>query len=222
MMSYEGAHLVQFDPAAEDAVRKAFLACLEKTPKQVEMAGQKVAVFTVKADRGSWTYLIAQPKPCLLVCATDQSYLEEVLKRASGKPGKRALPDDLAEWKQVDRKARVWAVRHYRKETTGQDASSPLGERHLVPHDPDAVGLVLWYNADADKSVRVRYLSGAKGIRELVNETWNKYAQKGFEHQINPVGPGCVEIVVTKEALDKADKILWIGLMGCLGHYVYL
>src|SRR5437667_5137852 len=115
---YQGAHLVQFEPAAEKAVAKAFQACLKKAEKKIQLAGQQVAVFTEKkTDDDPWTCFVAQPKPSLLICATDQAYLEVILSRASGKAGKRALPDDLPEWKQVDTKAAVWAIRHYRKET---------------------------------------------------------------------------------------------------------
>jgi len=180
------------------------------------MGGQKVAVFTVKAERGEWTFLIAQPKPCLLVCATDKAYLEETLKRVNGQAGKRALPDDLQEWKQVDAEASVWAVRHYCKETAEKDHSSPLKARYLFAFDPDAAGVVLWYNADSDKSVRVRYLTGAKDAVNVMTEG------KEPRFEMKKVGPGCVEIVVTKSALELSDKLLWIDLMAYLGHYIYL
>ena len=40
--------------------------------------------------------------------------------------------------------------------------------------------------------------------------------------EMKKVGPGCVEIVVTKSALELSDKLLWIDLMAYLGHYIYL
>ena len=97
-----------------------------------------------------------------------------------------------------------------------------MGKKHLFPYDPEAVGLVLWYNEATDKSVRIRYLSRTKNLVGLVNDTWNAYSKKGLEHEVKLIEVGCAEIVVGKSALENSDKILWIALMACLGQYVYL
>ena len=78
------------------------------------------------------------------------------------------------------------------------------------------MGVVLWYNADSDKSVRVRYLTGAKDAVNVMTEG------KEPRFEMKKVEPGCVEIVVTKSDLELSDKLLWINLMAYLGHYIYL
>jgi hypothetical protein len=50
MMPYHGCHAVQFERDSEDAVGKAFKVCEDKAEKKIEVAREKVAVFTEKHD----------------------------------------------------------------------------------------------------------------------------------------------------------------------------
>src|SRR5690606_41943945 len=72
---------------------------------------QRTAVPT---RRSSDLFYLCQPQPGLLVCATNRSYLAEVLERMQQPAKMRAFPKDLPEWKHVDVKASVWGLRHYR------------------------------------------------------------------------------------------------------------
>jgi hypothetical protein len=58
---------------------------------------------------------VARPTPRVLLIATSNKYLEEVLRRMSAKPRERALPPELPEWKHVDRAAAMWTIRHIPK-----------------------------------------------------------------------------------------------------------
>src|SRR6266700_2260703 len=49
----------------------------------------------------------------ILICATDQGYLTEMLKRIDRPVTKRALPKELPEWKHVEMASRFWGIRHY-------------------------------------------------------------------------------------------------------------
>lgn len=216
---YEGAHFVQFEAAAEKAVNKAFDACLAKAEKKIELAGHRIAAFTVKKiDDDPYTAFIAQPRPALIICATDRGFLETILKRASGKTGKRALPDDLPQWKQVDVKAGVWGIRHFSMQFAKDDLSSLFHPRQgkafeFVPADPAAIGFVFWIDFDSEVAT-VRYLSNSKDVLDITKKCWGG---SEFRTEIKAVGPGCVE-VVAKITRDKAGQMFFLQLLISLGH----
>ena len=220
MMPYQGAHILQFDHAADGALRKAFRICQRKADKIIKLAGERVAVFTEKHESDKWSFFVSQPQPGVLICATNQAFLEETLKRIGRKPDRRALPADLPEWKQVDINADVWAIRHYRKESAENDPSSPLRPKAAanVP-DPDAIGLVFWYRPEIDKLIRVRYLSGAENAFELITEGWRQPTD-GITPDIKQIAPGVVEIANSVSDEITAPMFLMVFL-GILGHGIY-
>jgi hypothetical protein len=221
MMPYQGAHILQFDLAADGALRKAFRICQQKADKSIELAGERVAVFTEKHESDKWSFFVSQPEPGVLICATNQAFLEETLKRIGRKPDRRALPADLPEWKHVDINAHVWAIRHYRKESAENDPSSPLRPKAAanVP-DPDAIGLVFWYRPEIDKLTRVRYLSGAENALELITEGWRQPTD-GITPDIKQIAPGVVEIAISVSDEITAPMFLMVFL-GILGHGIYV
>jgi hypothetical protein len=220
MMPYQGAHILQFDLAADGALRKAFRICQQKADKNIKLAGERVAVFTEKHESDKWSFFVSQPQPGVLICATNQAFLEETLKRIGRKPDRRALPADLPEWKQVDVNAHVWAIRHYRKESAENDPSSPLRPKAAanVP-DPDAIGLVFWYRPEIDKLIRVRYLSGAEDALDLITEGWRQPTD-GVTPDIKQIAPGVVEIAISVSYEITAPMFLMVFL-GILGHGIY-
>jgi len=220
MMPYQGAHILQFDLAADGALQKAFRICQQKADKNIELAGERVAVFIEKHESDKWSFFVSRPQPGVLICATNQAFLEETLKRIGRKPDRRALPADLPEWKQVDINAHVWAIRHYRKESAENDPSSPLRPKAAanVP-DPDAIGLVFWYRPEIDKLIRVRYLSGAENALELITESW-RHPTDGLTRDIKQIEPGVVEIAISVSDEITAPMFLMVFL-GILGHGIY-
>ena len=220
MMPYQGAHILQFDHAADGALRKAFRICQQKAGKIIKLAGERVAVFTEKHESDKWSFFVSQPQPGVLICATNQAFLEETLKRIGRKPDRRALPADLPEWKHVDINAHVWAIRHYRKESAENDPSSPLRPKSAanVP-DPDAIGLVFWYRPEIDKLIRVRYLSGAENAFDLITEGWRQPTD-GITPDIKQIAPGVVEIANSVSDEITAPMFLMVFL-GILGHGIY-
>jgi len=220
MMPYQGAHILQFDLAADGALQKAFRICQQKADKNIELAGERVAVFIEKHESDKWSFFVSRPQPGVLICATNQAFLEETLKRIGRNPDRRALPADLPEWKQVDINARVWAIRHYRKESAENDPSSPLRPKAAanVP-DPGAIGLVFWYRPEIDKLIRVRYLSGAENALELITESW-RHPTDGLTRDIKQIEPGVVEIAISVSDEITAPMFLMVFL-GILGHGIY-
>lgn len=221
VMPYQGCDILQFGPEANGALQKAFRACQERAEKKIELAGEQVAVFTKKHEDDVWSYFVSRPRPGVLICATDQQYLKETLSRIGQKPERRAIPADLPEWKHVDVKARVWAVRHYRKESAKNDPSSPLRPPAAANvSDPAAVGFVFWYSPDSDKVARARYLSGAKDALKLATQGWHHPTER-LTPEIRQVAVGVVEIVTSVSEEKTAGMFLFV-LLACLGHGIYL
>src|SRR5262245_23281819 len=84
---YEGCHVIQFDRAADEIVKKVFWACLDKADKKLKLAGEQVAVFIEELEDGVvYSYYVCLPKPGLFLCATNQDFLQQMLERAAKKP----------------------------------------------------------------------------------------------------------------------------------------
>jgi hypothetical protein len=212
LMPYEGCHILQFDPASDDTLRKAVQACQKKAKETIEVAGERVAVFTEKRECDPWTFFVCRPRPGVLICATNRGYLEETLRRIDRKPGTRALPGDLPEWKHVDVKAPVWGIRHYWKELAAEDPSSPL---HPDGDDPAAVGLA--FSFGPGNGGRVRYLSGARDALEIATKGWD-IKSEGLSPEIKPVAPGVIEITVSIPPKEESAAMFMFVLMLRLGH----
>src|SRR5262249_43964417 len=150
-----GCHILVFEAASDPALQKAFRICEQKADKRIKLAGEDVLVFAEKRESDDWSYFVSRPQPGVLICATHEGYLEETLKRISRQSDRRAPPTDLPEWKHVDVKAQVWAIRHYQKESAENDPSSPLGGQGSanVP-DPAAIGFVFVYSPDTESVAR--------------------------------------------------------------------
>lgn len=224
MTRYQGCHILHFEAAADGALQKAFRTCQEKADKKLELAGQQIAVLTEKHEKDLWSYFVAHPRPGVLICATDQRFLEETLKRMVKRPEKRAVPADLPEWKHVDVKARIWAIRHYRKESADKDPSSPLRpadpDIQVVLPDPAAVGFVFWYSPDSRDGAHARYLSGAKDALDLVTKRWHDPSQRPTP-EIRQIAAGVVEIATSVADQGTAHMFLF-AIMAYLGHGIYL
>jgi uncharacterized protein (TIGR03067 family) len=224
---YEGCHILQFEPGAEDYVEQVFRSCMNLADQKFELVGPQVAQFNDKRDqpliRTQWTYFIARPHPGTLICATDRAFLEDTLKRAGTKASRRALAADLPEWKQVDVSAGVWAVRHYRKETAATDGTSPLrpGKSPAeIPHDPAAIGFVFWYPSGPNGVARARYLSASPNAFGLARRGWLHDALPMLKPIIDQTVPGVVEITTP---LTKDNEVgFLLVLLSYLGHAVAL
>jgi hypothetical protein len=68
---------------------------------------------------------ICRPAPNVLIVTNQVAFLKTVLERRRVKPRDRALPDRLPLWRNVDRKAPAWEVRHAQMKTaTGTQAAA--------------------------------------------------------------------------------------------------
>ena len=115
----EACAVIVFDGQLGETA-KEWTDLVRQGAKEVRMlAGREVFAFPstvvmegyVRPKPWQGTYLVLL-SPDTLLCATSDKYLEEVLKRVDTPHADRALPDSLAEWRQVDASAPAWMVRH--------------------------------------------------------------------------------------------------------------
>jgi hypothetical protein len=209
MFRYHGAGVLVFpDGAALDGVAKEIEAAAEE---RREERGHAVSVFHELLEQDEWTFLVARPRPDVLVCATDRNYLCELLDRMAKPSGTRALPADLPEWKLLDPRATCWAVRHYdrRKE---QDFYA-----ESFPDDKSAQGLVFFVAPDGG-AARVRALSES-------HDTFHKF--EAFDRPTDNLSAklehegGIIEVTATCESPQVA-AMFYLVLLNFLGHAVFL
>jgi hypothetical protein len=201
MGPFDGCQILRFKDGADDAAKIAFQFCRDHADAKAEVGGRQVAVFKEKWEEDDWTLLVTQPRPQVLLCATDRTFLEEVLKRMDGKPEGRALPEDLSEWQHVNATAPVWAVRHYRKETNSE-----------------AIGFVFWYDPKSANPLVARYLSKA-GTSTQVFRGFLDFPKDNLKPEITVVAPGVVEVSANAGAKDGWATFLLL-VLDYLGHAV--
>jgi hypothetical protein len=223
LMPYDGCNIIVFKDELKTAKDDFIKALNSESPKEEQIAGQKTFVFQKKLEQDQWKFYIAFPRPNVILGATDRSYLEEVLKRMAmkDKPAERALPENLAEWKHVDRKVKFWGIRHYDKANAKNDPSSPLTNESGAWNtpDPDAIGLVFAYDAGKKNLVNIKYLSTSKRADEIAAMDWT-HEQEGLKPQIRQKTKGVVEISVELNGENKG--VFFLVFLAALGHGIYI
>jgi len=189
------------------------------------LEGHRVAEFEEKLEEDIWKVFVAMPAPTVLLCATDQAFLTEVLSRMHQKALNRALPEALFEWRHVNTSAKFWSLRHYDKAQAQYDPTSPLSGHQLAANWPDtgAVGIVFEYDPARSKVAAVRYFSrNQKGLKSFSDEMKKaSYPGQDFKPQFNETNPGIIEMTVSLDENEQAGMFLFVLLM-LFGHGVYV
>jgi|WetSurSiteA1Bulk_404760.scaffolds.fasta_scaffold06639_3 hypothetical protein len=224
VIPYEGCQIAVF---AYDQSRrmKRFMKESGHAALRVEtIEGQKVIVFQEKREENIWTLFVANPRSKVVAIATNRDYLQQVLSRMNGNVGRMALPESLPEWRHVNRQARFWGLRHFSKDDSEKDPTSPLGDDPYERGDRQAIGLTFQcIPGDSEKTAVVTYLSANPDIRRHVevNLFPDDRGREGLKIRYRNSGPEAVEISVK---LDHSSPLGYFTffLMGYLGHAVYL
>lgn len=221
-MRYEGCDITVFESGMVPS-RSARISEMTQFANGVQtIAGERVIMFEEKLEDDVWKIYVAFPASNVLLCATNQEFLTQVLNRMQRKEAKRALPEDLPEWKKVNTNARFWAVRHYDRSDTLFDPSTPVSgnKRSASWADAQAVGIVLEFDLDRSKVVTVKYLSANKDALKVFSDEHTKIGQ-GFKPVIRLLEPGVVEMIVPFDGKDEGGISLLVLFM-LLGHAVYV
>lgn len=132
-------------------------------------------------DDESW---LALARPDLLVIASKENLLDELLQRiAQGSP-MRALPPTLPEWEHVNRLAPFWGLRHYPGSGAREDGSNPrVAKGGNLRRDASAVGVAVQYDSGRER-LEIHYLSAAAKVSDPTRdhpapEFQTEYTQPG-------------------------------------------
>ncbi|MHC4407140.1 MAG: hypothetical protein ACYTG0_46605, partial [Planctomycetota bacterium] len=115
----------------------------------------------VKPWQGEYVVLL---KPHTIITATSDAYLTELLSRIDNGLARRALTDDLPEWKHVDTSAEAWLLRHL-------PAKSP--QAHLFSGPQRLRGLVWMVYADKSPEYQAIYLPiPGQRVDDIARRPW--------------------------------------------------
>jgi hypothetical protein len=224
MMPYDGCHITVFKNDLKTA-RDSFIDALKsENPGEEQVAGQKTYVIKAKLEEDAWKFYLTIPRPNVILVATDRAYLEEVLKRMAmkEKPTDRAFPDNLPEWKHVDRKAKFWGMRHYDKLNAKNDPSTPLTTENRAANipDPKAIGLVFEYDSAKENLITVKYLSDNEDAARIAAMGWT-HETEGLEPRIQEKRKGVIQISVELKN-ERVKGMFFLVFLAALGHGVYI
>jgi hypothetical protein len=221
-MEYEGCSIVVFDRNLDG---------LETTIAQMPdwtgasrgvISGRQVLTWQEKSNGAERTYLLAFPKPNVLLIANNRKYLVEVLERMAQEKMPRALPNELPEWKFLDANARFWGLRHYHPTQAKKDPTSPLGgDSAYVQGDPRAIGVLFALDPKSERSLVVTSFSRdeAKTKAEASRGHAVSEPQDGVRYEVglrNPA-PGVLEEVYTLDRSSTLDYCL-LAIQFALGR----
>lgn len=214
---YEGCNILVFGQdlgATREMLKKAMAANATKTQ---QILGNDVYSFQEKVEDDLWRFFISLPKPNIIICATDQAYMEELLRRMQKRAATRAFPADLTEWKHLDTSVRFWAVRHF-------GMGNRLAENRTLL-DPKAIGLTFSYDPGSKdikkKLPKVVYLSSSENAREIATRAWTHFEKSTWRLNVVQNAPGVVEVGIADLTDDEAQTFLLL-LLFRLGHLVNL
>ncbi len=225
-MPFEGCVIAIFADDVSGISASFIKESAKLSVREETIEGKNVTVFQEKLETDVWTTYVAFPSKNMVLAASNRDYIQEILARMQGKSGKRALPDNLPEWKYVDLSAPIWAIRHFDQSQQDVDPSSPFGGQKSANFpDEQAIGLVFRLDANTGTSATITHLSRNKGTLDLwkhgPRSMESEPAAKDWGTSYREVSTGVVEARYNLKRLESADLFMFI-LMGELGHAVYL
>lgn len=220
LMPFEGAQIIVFKDDIGPVLKP-----LKDATRTEEIAGHRALLFEEQLEADLWTSYVTQPKPNVLVCATDRGYLQEVLARMAKKATTRALPEDLPEWKHLDATTPLWGIRHYDPKNAPNDTSSPLAGGKLAAYEePDdkAIGLTFSNRPGEDSVTNIKYFSQNDQAVGIARKRWH-LPDVGMTPTIRQLEPGIVDISFShRMPEDKGESYLWFLLLCAVGHAIFL
>jgi hypothetical protein len=200
---YEGCHIIVLKNNLGKASAEWTRALKAKATEEIRIGRHSAYLFQQTNHKDEWHIYLVQARPNVLLCATDRTYLQQVLERSEHPTGPRALPADLPEWKHINPHIRYWAVRHYAKDAKQKAFAS---------------GCAFAFDPDCDKVARVNYVGVPLGaLGALVNE-WNQ--SRHLKVQANRTAAGVVELSANLAQQPTAPEMFFLILLLQLGHVI--
>ena len=218
---YEGCHVIVFDNADGPLIDRFLREVRAAADGAAHVEGMKALRLQWRSEQDDWSAFVVRARTNVIVIATSETMLSEVLGRAERGGSGRALPASLLEWTRIDTTARVWAVRHYARAGSDGDPTSPISGQRRAANMPDAlaVGITVSVNADSGGFV-AHYLSDNPQAASVAREYWT-HPNEGLTPTVDAEPNGNVRIAVAS-ASEEARAILLLAILAALGHAVYL
>jgi hypothetical protein len=163
-------------------------ARIVQADRRIEIHGMPVAMFAL-ADRSTETIYVVQAATDVIITSSDLGFVKEICSRIyGGRNDGRAFPADLPEWRYLDTMSDVWAIRHYDKNDSKEDPTSPLcpNASGAADYDELAVGLVFTFSTQHGNSVHFKYVSGKHDSEVGAAARWNR-----INRELSPVIRRC-------------------------------
>lgn len=164
-----------------------------------KIEGQEVFVFPIALpmsnlfppEKWQGTYLVVL-SPNIVLCASSDRYLEDLLKCVNAKPEKRALPDNLPIWNRVDTSAPAWMVRQI-----------PVAQKDRL------VDAVSWTSTDDwFQAVYIPVRGATEKVQKEVQNRWNP-APNQAEPDVERLADGTI---VFSKPIDQLTPIGPLGM----------
>jgi hypothetical protein len=197
----ESCSIVVFEKSLGDGEKQLIDLLRAEAEKVRKIAGRDVFVFPASRQmrrdrawkwRGNLGIFLVLLQSNTLLCATSDSYLEDVLKRVDANAVRAAIPENLEVWRQIDARAPAWMV------------WSPWATVRRLGGEPLIDGIT-WTVSEAE--LRTVYLSGkskAEQFEQRARHIWNNkdlMAQPRFERSKN----GSIIVVASTKDLVPTD-----------------
>jgi len=221
-ISYEGCDIAVFDDAK--IVDKVWKTVEKLLGKRVQNMSVIAVVLEEEIEGIKWTYYLARPRDKVLLCASNETYLKEIVKRMEGAEQSNFLEAIRIrdEWKVVEREdSLVWCIRIFRPENAMLDPGSPLNKSNALGPFQDRSARGSGFSLAKDrKTLLAWYLGGAKDCMENGRRIWMP-PQSGIGGKAKLVEEGIVRLAIDLSRLSDSVSITFIAR--CMtGHLVFL
>lgn len=215
----QGADIVVFGRKSSAVVNQILSKLKARSVGVKLMNGTEVLIFDRKESGEQMLTFVCSPCESVLITATSEGFLQEMLDRLQQGPRVSALPAVLPEWHYVDTSAACWAIRHYDRSNAPFDRSAP--HTPVMPensHSASEYGATFYgdetgfvFSGDKAGYACFKFLAtNAKKSKERA-ESWRQYLiQEGNGFQPQEKGGGGIPLLplTVKVASDQMTAIL--------------
>ena len=225
-LPFEGCAVAIFEDNHVDRRDVFMKEAAQKTGRIEEIEGQRVAIFEEAYEQDIWRIYIAFPQKGVVLAATNEQFLREMLSRMRSPERERALPSSLPEWKYVNARAQFWGVRHFDKQRAREDPTSPFGGRKSANlPDDDAIGLTYESSPSKERRATLTYLSSSGNVGKIEEGRFPSSSEPentaGLHIQRRELQPGVIQSTYD---LSRSLSLNWFFFVfiANVGHAIYI
>ncbi len=202
MALYEGCHVVVYQESLAPIAEPLKKALTAEAARVIWLAGCPVFVFERKSEEDYWEFFVALPHPNVVLFATEETYLEEVLERREQKARPTFLRNRFHGWQQLDRKAPFWAIRYFPRDR----------------HDAVVVRLTFSFNPATNRAPEiVSFSSNPEVLDSAVGQEGS--SNQGIKTVVHQIGANARRVRFFFKGAEGRGTFLFL-LLGLLGHEV--